>query len=138
VSLAVVLAGAPFEHPAVLEAIGLGVPWADLAASHFTDQEVLFLMEAQDEQYRLATDVGYDPEAASMMLEETGFSGYGLFVMATTGDTPLQLMMEEAATALESVGFEITSVGLVDHEAGNSILVKEVAAGRAVLWLDRR
>jgi ABC-type transport system substrate-binding protein len=138
VSLAVVLAGAPFEHPAVLEAVGLGVPWADLAASLFAGQEVVFLLEVQDEQYRLATEVGYDPEAAKQLMAEAGYPSYELIVMATTGDPSLEPMMEETAAALASIGVEIESVVLVPREDGYNILATKVAAGQAVLWLDRR
>jgi hypothetical protein len=89
----------------------------------------------------LSTEIEYDPDAASELLnqlyadQETGFQ---VFMIATEGDPSLEAVLVKTANALSDIGMEVFGPDLVDREAALEIQAEMVDAGRGVLWLDRR
>jgi CHAT domain-containing protein len=132
------LGGDPFEDPRVLEAIGLGVPWAQVSEDFFPGQEVLITVQTRGQEFALATDVGYDPELAKMLMAEAGYpEALPVRLVYTVGDEPIQYLAEAITATLGNTGFQVVELmGMPEVEA-NEIVAAAVDTGETVMWLHR-
>ncbi|HBY96354.1 MAG: hypothetical protein M5U01_43690 [Ardenticatenaceae bacterium] len=129
--------GGPLKDPGVQEAVLRGVPWAELSASIFPDQDVPVIVVLGDQSVD-ARAVGHDPGQARELLAAAGFpNGFGLVLLTPPNDREIIVMAREVAASLADIGIEVRLSTVAPAEAPGAIngLVR---SGQAVLWMNRR
>lgn len=129
--------GGPLNDRRVQQAVLLAVPWAELSANLFPDQDVPVIVVLGDQSVD-ARALRHDPGQAQELLAAAGFAnGFGLVMLAPLNDREIIVMAREVAASLADIGIEVQLSTVAPAEASAAIngLIR---SGQAVLWLNRR